>query len=62
MTAATKNSNHTNAKPYVVTGDHTRMVYSRHSTYAAACRACAALARKWGWSHPGSEPLVEAAN
>ncbi|HEY3220315.1 MAG TPA: hypothetical protein VGJ80_06265 [Gemmatimonadales bacterium] len=45
--------------PYRVTGDHMRLVYSHHRTLAAALRACRALTRKWGWSHPGAEPLVE---
>lgn len=43
---------------FAVTGDFSRMVYSRHRTEAAAKRACAALAAKWGPSHPGSEPRV----
>lgn len=44
---------------YRVTGDFSRMVYSRHHTEDAALKAAAALSRKWGWSHPGSEPRVE---
>jgi hypothetical protein len=43
---------------YDVTGDHTRTVYSSHRTEALALRAARRLARKWGWSHPGSEPQV----
>jgi len=43
---------------YAVTGDHSRMVYSRHRTEAAALAAAQGLARKWGYSHPGSEPRV----
>jgi hypothetical protein len=43
---------------YAVTGDHSRLVYSRHVSRSSAERACRALARKWGWSHPGSEPRV----
>jgi hypothetical protein len=43
---------------YAVTGDFSRLVYSRHRTRAAADRACRALAARWGWSHPGSEPRV----
>ena len=43
---------------YHVTGDHSRMVYSRHTTEQAALRAARALARRWGWSHPGAEPQV----
>jgi hypothetical protein len=46
-------------KPYRVTGDHKRMVYSRHDSPEAAIRAAHALAAKWGWSHPGSEPIAE---
>lgn len=43
---------------YAVTGDHSRLVYSRHCTEAAARRAARSLARKWGASHPGSEPRI----
>ena len=43
---------------YLVTGDHNRMVYSRHATETAARRAARRLARRWGWSHPGAEPQV----
>lgn len=43
---------------YRVTGDHHRMIYSRHSSEALALAAARALARSWGWSHPGSEPRV----
>lgn len=46
------------SRRYAVTGDFSRLVYSRHRTRAAAERARAKLARKWGWSHPGSEPRV----
>ena len=42
---------------YRVTGDHARMVYSTHKTAEAAIRAAKALAKRWGWSHPGSEPV-----
>lgn len=45
--------------PYRVTGDFSRLVYSRHSTEAAAVAAARRLARNWGWSHPGSEPVVQ---
>lgn len=44
---------------YRVTGDTNRVVYSRHSTEHAARKAASALSRKWGWSHPGTEPRVE---
>ena len=44
--------------PWGVTGDFARLVYSRHSTRALAERAAKRLARKWGESHPGSEPRV----
>ena len=44
--------------PYIVTGDYSRLVYSRHATEAAALRAARRLARRWGWSHPGAEPQV----
>lgn len=47
---------------WAVTGDFSRMVYSRHITQGAAEKSCAALAAKWrreyGWIHPGSEPAV----
>jgi hypothetical protein len=47
---------------WAVTGDFSRMVYSRHRTQGAAEKSCAALAAKWrreyGWIHPGSEPAV----
>lgn len=43
---------------YLVTGDHIRIVYSRHRTFEAARRAARRLNRQWGWSHPGSEPRV----
>lgn len=45
-------------KNFVVTGDFSRMIYSRHCTRAAAEKACKALAKKWGYSHLGSEPRV----
>jgi hypothetical protein len=44
---------------YRVTGDFLRLTYSQHRSKAAAWRAAKALASKWGWSHPGSEPRVE---
>lgn len=44
---------------YRVTGDFNRLVYSTHRTAEAARSAAKALARKWGWSHPGSEPAAE---
>jgi len=43
---------------YAVVGDFSRAIYSRHRTRAAAERACRSLARRWGWSHPGSEPAI----
>lgn len=43
---------------HAVTGDFSRLVYSRHRSYAAARRAAQALARKWGPSHLGAEPRV----
>ena len=43
---------------YAVTGDFSRMIYSRHRTLVAASRAARALSKMWGWSHPGSEPQV----
>ena len=45
---------------HAVTGDFSRLVYSRHRTAEAAERAAQSLARQWGWSHPGSEPRVVA--
>lgn len=44
---------------YRVTGDFNRLVYSRHASAAAAVRAAKKLARRWGWSHSGSEPIAE---
>lgn len=46
-------------KAYRVTGDFNRMTYSEHKTLSAAIKAAKALAKKWGKSHPGSEPRVE---
>lgn len=46
-------------KPYRVTGDVMRMTYSKHDSQGLATKAAKALAAKWGWSHPGSEPAVE---
>lgn len=46
-------------KAYRVTGDFIRMVYLSHKTIGAARKAAKALAKKWGWSHPGSEPQIE---
>jgi hypothetical protein len=46
-------------KAFRVTGDFDRMVYSSHKTIEAARKAAKALAKKWGASHPGSEPRVE---
>lgn len=43
---------------YAVTGDFSRVIYSRHHTLEAAQRACRALAAKWGALHLGSEPRV----
>lgn len=48
----------TNDMKYAVTGDFSRLVYSRHSSLGAAQKARQKLARKWGYSHPGSEPRV----
>jgi len=42
-----------------VIADTTTTVYSQHRTEDAAIRAAKALARKWGWSHPGTEPQVQ---
>jgi hypothetical protein len=44
---------------YRVTGDFLRVTYSQHDTEASAQRAAVSLRKKWGWSHPGSEPIVE---
>jgi hypothetical protein len=44
---------------YRVTGDNSRMTYSRHRTLDAALRSARNLAQKWGWSHPGAEPRAE---
>lgn len=44
---------------YRVTGDSIRMVYSRHRSEQTARRAARSLARRWGNSHPGTEPRVE---
>lgn len=46
------------SRRYVVTGDHSRVTYSRHTTEALALAAARKLARRWGWSHPGAEPRV----
>lgn len=43
---------------YAVVGDYRRMTYSRHRTLEAARRSARSLARKWGQSHPGSEPGI----
>jgi hypothetical protein len=56
-------TNHPNGSsrefPYRVTGDFTRMVYSRHMSLTAAKEAARILSSKWGASHAGSEPAVE---
>ncbi len=39
--------------------ENTQAVYSRHRTETAAVRAAKALAKKWEWSHPGTEPVVQ---
>lgn len=41
-----------------VTGDHSRMTYSRHRSLHAAIRAARSLDRAFGQSHTGSEPQV----
>jgi hypothetical protein len=43
---------------FEVRGDFARVLYSTHSTRKAAERAARALAKKWGYSHIGSEPVV----
>ena len=43
---------------WCVTGDFRRLVYSRHKTKLLAEAALLRLSRRWGWSHPGSEPRV----
>jgi len=48
-----------NNKTFRVTGDFDRMVYSSHKNFELALKAAKALAKKWGLSHPGSEPRVE---
>lgn len=45
--------------PYRVTGDSVHIVYSQHRSLARAERAAKRLARKWGWSHPGTGPVVQ---
>ncbi len=44
---------------YRVIADTTATEYSTHRTECAAIRAAKALAHKWGWSHPGTEPRVQ---
>jgi hypothetical protein len=48
-------TNHPNGSsrefPYRVTGDFTRMVYSRHMSLTAAKEAARILSSKWGASH-----------
>jgi hypothetical protein len=55
----TNHPNRTLEANYRVTGDFSRMVYSQHRSEAAAWRGAKALVRKWGVSHPGSEPRVQ---
>ena len=43
---------------YAVTGDHSRLVYSRHACLLSAQAAARRLNRAWGVSHPGAEPRV----
>lgn len=52
--------NHPNRnRKYRVVADSMAMTYSSHATEQAAIKAAKALARKWGWSHPGTEPRVQ---
>jgi hypothetical protein len=59
INATTFDAEQTEMNKFRVVGDFTRMVYSEHKTASAATNAAKKLAKKWGWSHPGSEPEAQ---